>query len=128
MDRNETEPIAKDLIDKARELMKDVNVTFDEDFWAYTAFDRKWRRKPEFCCGKKKELLDQIYDVIGNLDYNSTIHLFAHITSAEIAAELQMKAKDGWKNPAALDKKACILLRNVRSKVEYEKSETNIKI
>ena len=128
MDRSETEPIAKDLISKAKELMKDVNTTVYDDFWAYAAFDRAWRRKPEYCSGKKKELVDQIYDLIGNLDYNSTIYLFAHITSAEIAAELQMKAKDGWQNPAALDKKACIFLRNVRSKVEHENSETNTRL
>lgn len=120
MNRNEAEPIAKDLISKARELMKDVKITEEEDFWVYAAFDKSYRRKPEFCCGEKKELLDQIYDVISNLDYNSQIHLFAHITSNEIAAERQMRAKDGWQNPIALDKKACILLRNVRSKAQHE--------
>ena len=104
MNRNETEPIAKDLIAKARELMKDVEPTVYDDFWAYAAFDISWRRKSEFCYGKKKGMVDQIYDAIRNLDHNAQVHLFAHITSAEIAAERQMKEKDGWQNPAALDK------------------------
>ena len=128
MNRNETEPIAKDLISKAKELMKDVKTTTDVDLWAYTAYDGSWKRKPEFCYGEKKVLVDQIYDVISSLDYNSQIHLFAHITGAEIAAERQMKAKDGWQNPAVLDKKACILLRNIRSKVEHENSAASTRL
>lgn len=52
MDRNEAEPIAKDLISKAKELMKDVK-TAEDNFWEYAAFDRSWKRKPEFCSGKR---------------------------------------------------------------------------
>ena len=52
MDRNEAEPIAKDLISKARELMKDVKTTVEDDFWAYTAFDKELKCKPEFCTVK----------------------------------------------------------------------------
>ena len=119
MDRIEAEPVAKNLISKAKILMKDAKMV-DDDYWAFTAFDNKWELKPEFRSGEKGELLKQIYDVISKLDYDSQVCLYFHITSVEIAAERQMMAQDGWQNPAALDKMACILLRNVRLKVEHE--------
>ena len=110
--KEDMEPIAKQLINKAKILLTEVKGSNDYD--EFTVYDECGVIREPFLKKEKRNIVDNLLSTLEALNGSERTYLFGAIVAIEIEAEEKMRAGEGWDDPAAEDKRACVLLREMR--------------
>ena len=116
MGSEEMMPVARKLVDKAKTLLTELNSSDNYD--EFTVYDEHGGIRKSFCEERKIKTIDNISATLKEVTEAEQTYIFGAVVMIEMDAEKKMKEGEGWNDPAAEDKRACVLLRELRDYIK----------